>query len=219
MGVFDIVGPVMIGPSSSHTAGAARLGKLARTILGEEPVGADIILYGSFARTYQGHGTDKALVGGLLNLSADDPLLKQSLLLAQSAGIAIAFHPSDREVAHPNTVEFQLQGKSGKKTAVTGMSIGGGQIVMTKINDFPVELTGDYHTLITIHHDTPGVIARVTQTLAEASINIAQMKVSRQLRGADALMMLETDQEMPPAVIETIRSVPAIKTAMTVPPL
>ncbi|HWR40139.1 MAG TPA: L-serine ammonia-lyase, iron-sulfur-dependent subunit beta [Patescibacteria group bacterium] len=219
MGVFDIVGPIMIGPSSSHTAGAARLGKLARTILGEEPAAATIILYGSFARTYRGHGTDKALIGGLLNYAADNPLIKQSYNLAQEAGIAIVFQPSDREVAHPNTVEFQLRGKSGKTSVITGMSIGGGQIIVSQIDGFPVELTGDYPSLITIHMDTPGVIANVTHTLAEAGINIAQMKVSRQLRGADALMILETDQAIPTPVIDVIRAMTAIKIAMAIPPL
>ena len=219
MGVFDIIGPIMIGPSSSHTAGAARLGKLARTILGEELATATLILYGSFARTYHGHGTDKALVGGLLNFAADDPRLKQSLTLAAEAGIIIALQPSDKEVTHPNTVDFLLRGQSGKETTVTGMSIGGGQIIVSKIDGFPVELSGDYYTLITIHRDTPGVIAGVTQTLAGAGINIAQMKVSRQLRGADALMVLETDQAVPGAVIDAVRAIPAIQIAISVPPL
>ena len=219
MGVFDIVGPIMIGPSSSHTAGAARLGKLARIILGEEPAAANIILYGSFARTYRGHGTDKALIGGLLNLSADDPCIRQSYELMEKEGLRVTFEPSDRDVSHPNTVAFQLQGKSGKKTEVTGISIGGGQVMIRRIDGFPVELTGEYPALITVHQDMPGVISNVTHALAEAGINIAQMKVSRQLRGADALMVLETDQIIPSAVLKKIHSLPAIKTAMAVPAL
>lgn len=219
MGVFDIIGPVMIGPSSSHTAGAARLGKMARAILGEEPVAVTITLYGSFARTYKGHGTDKALVGGLLNLAVDDPQLKESFALAAQLGLAIVFQISDRDTTHPNTVGFHLQGLRGKETTMTGVSIGGGQIIVNEIDGFHVELTGDYYTLITIHQDKPGVIAKVTQILANFDINIAQMKVSRRLRGAEALMVLETDQTIPVMAIDTLRSIPLIQIAIPVLPL
>jgi L-serine dehydratase len=217
--VFDIVGPIMIGPSSSHTAGAARLGKMARAILGEEPVAATITLYGSFARTYKGHGTDKALAGGLLNLAVDDPQIKESLTLAAQLGMTIVFQIADRETTHPNTVEFHLQGLSGKAITMTGVSIGGGQIVVHEISGFHVELTGDYYTLITIHQDKPGVIARVTQILANSNINIAQMKVSRSLRGAEALMVLETDQIIPETAIDALQSIPLIQLAIPVLPL
>lgn len=219
MGVFDIVGPVMIGPSSSHTAGAARLGKMARTILGEEPVMAAITLFGSFARTYRGHGTDKALVGGLLNLAADDPQIKESLTLAAQSGMKISFQISDRETNHPNTVGFQLRGLSGKEITMTGVSIGGGQIVVKEIDGFQVELTGEYYTLITIHQDKSGVIAAVTQMLANANINIAQMKVSRRLRGAEALMVLETDDTIPETAITALRSIQPIQLAIPVMPI
>lgn len=219
MGVFDIVGPVMIGPSSSHTAGAARLGKMARTILGEEPSKVNITLYGSFARTYKGHGTDKALAGGLLNFAADDPRIKNALALARQLDINIIFRTSDKETPHPNTVQFSLQGKSGKAATMTGVSIGGGQIEVQEINGFDVRLTGEYYTLITIHQDKPGVIAKVTQALACFDINIARMKVSRSLRGAEALMVLEADEPIPEATVGLLRSDRLIQLALPVQPL
>lgn len=219
MGVFDIIGPVMIGPSSSHTAGAARLGKMARTILGEVPVAATIYLYGSFARTYRGHGTDKALVAGLLGFSTEDPRIKDSLALAEQANLSVTIKTGDRGECHPNTAEFHLRGASGKTAKVVGASIGGGKIAITRINDYDVEFAGDYYTLITIHQDKPGVIATITQILAQQNVNIAFMRVSRKQRGAQALMILETDQSITQEVLGAMNALSAIESALLVQPL
>lgn len=218
-GVFDIVGPIMIGPSSSHTAGAARLGRMAHIILGEQPVTAIIELHGSFAQTYRGHGTDKALVAGLLGLAADDERLKTALEMAKNAGMAVSFVMKDFGDVHPNTAALSLTGASGRKVKVVGASVGGGNIMITEINGYAVELTGEYYTLITIHRDRPGVIALVTHLLAQEGVNIAFMRVSRHERGAQALMILETDQPIPEHALEVVRHVAAIEVAMLVPPV
>lgn len=219
MGVFDIVGPVMIGPSSSHTAGAVRLGKLARTILGEAPVTATIHLYGSFARTYKGHGTDKALIAGLLDFSADDIRIKDAFQLAVQANLHVSFQTAEGGSFHPNTAQLHLTGASGKAVKVTGASIGGGRVVITQINGYEVEISGDYYTLITLHQDKPGVIAMITQILAQQNVNIAFMKVSRKQKGMQALMVMETDQPVPETVLAAIGPMPAIEDALLVKPL
>lgn len=219
MGVFDIIGPVMIGPSSSHTAGAVRLGKMARTILGETPVAATISLYGSFARTYKGHGTDKALVAGIMGFAADDIRIKDALELAIAAKLTIKFTLAEGVAVHPNTAQMSLTGESGKTVIVTGASIGGGRIIINQINGFEVEITGDYYTLITLHQDKPGIIAMITQILAQQSVNIAFMEVSRKQKGVQALMVLEADHPIPEAVLAAINPVPAIESALLVKPL
>ena len=172
MGVFDVVGPVMIGPSSSHTAGAARIGLMAREILKEEPKKAVITVYGSFAKTYKGHGTDRALVAGLLGFSADDVRLRTSFALAEEQGLAIEFHRSDEEVDHPNTVRIAMTGASGRQMEVLGVSLGGGKIEIREINGSEVALNGEEHTLITVHKDQPGIIAQATTVLAIGHINV-----------------------------------------------
>lgn len=218
-GVFDIIGPVMIGPSSSHTAGATRLGKLARAILGEAPCQVIVKLHGSFAKTYRGHGTDKAIVAGLLGFSADDERIPTALTLATAAGMKIEFVKVDLAAVHPNTACLEMVGKSGRKATVMGSSIGGGSIIVTKINGYQVELTGEYATLITIHKDRPGVVALVTQVLAQEKINVAFMRVSRQERGAEALMILESDEPISHHAYDIVANIPTVKLAMLVPPI
>ncbi|CUH97810.1 hypothetical protein P22_3956 [Propionispora sp. 2/2-37] len=219
MGVFDIIGPVMIGPSSSHTAGAARLGKMARTILGEIPVEAALTLYGSFARTYKGHGTDKALVAGLLGFPTEDIRIKDSFALAARANLTVSFHAAEKENCHPNTVAFYLKGASGRTVRVVGASLGGGQIHISNIDGYEVEFTGDYYTLITIHQDQPGIIAAITQILAQQQVNIAFMKVSRKQKGAQALMILETDQPIPQETAVMLNAITTIEAVRLVQPL
>ncbi len=218
-GVFDIIGPIMIGPSSSHTAGAARLGKMARTILGEEPVTATIVLHGSFAQTYRGHGTDKALVAGLLGFTTDDIRIKDALHIARDKGLQLDVQTVNLGDKHPNTAIFKLTGPSGRNIEIVGSSIGGGSILINEIDGYPVELSGNYHTLIAIHQDKPGVIALVTHILAQENVNIAFMKVSRQQRGSQALMILETDQSIPEYALTSVRSIPSVHLAMLVPPI
>jgi L-serine dehydratase len=219
MGVFDIVGPIMIGPSSSHTAGAARLGKMALTILGERPVLARITLYGSFAKTYKGHGTDKALVAGLLGFSADDPRMIESLQLAKESGLEVHFQTKDTGDVHPNTAGFLLETSSGRTVNVLGASVGGGSVVISKIEGFQVDITGELHTLVIIQKDIPGIIAGVTQILAQENINVAFMRVSRQNKGDQALMIVEVDQIVPQNTLTALRSIPSIESVLMIEPL
>lgn len=219
-GVFDIIGPVMIGPSSSHTAGAARLGKMARTILGEDPIAAVIELHGSFAQTYRGHGTDKALVAGLLGYNTDDVRIRDALEMAPERGINITFKTIDLgDSAHPNTAVFHLTGALGREVKVVGASTGGGNIIITEIDGYSVELTGEYYTLISIHQDKPGVIALITHMLAQESVNIAFMRVSRREKGSQALAIIEADHVLPRHILTAISSIPSVKLALLIPPL
>jgi L-serine dehydratase len=219
LGAFDIIGPVMIGPSSSHTAGAARLGKMARTILGEDFAKAVIKLYGSFARTYLGHGTDRALVAGLLGYSAADSKIRDALEIASATASNIIIEVMEEHENHPNTAELIMTGVSGKTVRVKGASVGGGNIIINQIDDYQVELTGDYHTLIARYHDKPGVIALITGLLAKEDINIAFMRVSRRQRGDQALMILEADQAIPARALPAILASRNVFSALLVPPL
>ncbi len=219
LSAFDIIGPIMIGPSSSHTAGAVRLGLLSRAILNQEPTEARIYLHGSFAETYRGHGTNLALVAGLMGLATDDERIPEALQLARARGLEVSFQSIDLGDVHPNSVKIELRGKAGRRVVVTGSSVGGGKILITNIDDFAVELSGDYHTVIVIHLDQPGVVAQITTLLAAAQVNIAQMRLSRQKRGALALTVLETDQEVQATVLDLIRAMPAVNLAMTAKPL
>ena len=216
-GVFDIVGPVMIGPSSSHTAGAVRLGLMARKILGEEAVRAEINLHGSFARTYRGHGTDKALIAGILGFAPEDERIREALQIARDHGLEFSFQTVNLEEAHPNTAVIYLVGRSGRTARVRGASVGGGNIMISNIDGYQVELTGQYPALITIHHDCPGVITRVTQILAHAAVNIAFMRVSRQNRGETAMMIMELDEEPATSVIEECQQANNVEYAFAIP--
>ncbi len=219
LNAFDIIGPIMIGPSSSHTAGAVRLGQMARIILDQEPVDAKILLHGSFAETYKGHGTNLALTAGLLGLATDDERIPKAFELASQAGLSLAFIPVDLGAVHPNTARLELTGKFGRRVAVTGSSVGGGSILISQIDDFPVELSGAYNTLIVVHHDQPGVVAQVTTLLAAAQVNIAQMRVSRQTKGLSALAVIETDHSVKKAILDLIRGLPTVNMAMAAKPL
>ncbi|HBW38422.1 L-serine ammonia-lyase, iron-sulfur-dependent subunit beta [Desulfosporosinus sp. BICA1-9] len=217
--VFDLLGPIMVGPSSSHTAGAVRLGVMARKILGEEPVEGTIILHGSFAKTGKGHGTNLALVAGLLGMNPDDERIPDSLKIAQERGLNFSFKTGDLGDVHPNSVKFDLISKTKGQVQVTGSSVGGGTIVIQEINGFQVEIKGDYPTLVILHQDIPGVVAQVTLLLTTAQINIARMLVSREKRGAQALMVLETDQQIDEAVLGLLRKLPKINQALAIEPL
>lgn len=207
---FDIIGPVMIGPSSSHTAGAARIGRVARDLLGETPARAEIGLYGSFEKTYQGHGTDRALVGGLMGMSVDDPRLRDALSMAAAAGMQVRFAPVPLRAAHPNTVVLHITGASGKSITVRAASVGGGRVMIQELNGLEVNFSGEEDTLIIRHHDAPGAIARVTGRLAEADVNIATMRVFRKEEGGDAIMALELDKLPGDAIVESLRQIRGI---------
>ncbi len=219
MGVFDVVGPVMIGPSSSHTAGAARIGLMAREILKDEPQSVTITLYGSFAKTYKGHGTDKALVAGLLGFSADDVRLRTSFEIAARQGLQITFHRSEAEVDHPNTVRIAMKGKTGREMEIVGVSLGGGKIEIREINGASVSLSGEEHTLITVHRDKPGIIAQATTIMAIGHINVSNMRVFRSAKNATAVMIVCTDSPVPPEMVSMIKKISAIESVVTLLPL
>ena len=216
-GVFDIVGPVMIGPSSSHTAGAARLGLMARKILGERPVRAEINLHGSFAKTYKGHGTDKALLAGIMGMEPDDMRLREALELAEEGGLSYVFKQVELREAHPNTAVIYLVGETGRVARVRGASVGGGNILISNIDGYEVELSGQYPVLLTIHRDRPGVITQVTRILSRYEVNIAFMRLSRQSRGETAMMIMELDDEPTAEVVEECGQVPDVSMARSVP--
>lgn len=210
LNVFDIVGPVMIGPSSSHTAGAVRIGRVARALLGTEPVSAQILLHGSFAKTYKGHGTDKALIAGIMGMATDDERIRFSPRLAAEAGLEVSILPTEIDGAHPNTALITLADATGRTVSVQGASVGGGNILVTKVNGMEVQITGQYNTLIVLHQDTPGTIAAVTELLAEVQVNICNFRLSRQKKGGVAVMTIEMDGSFDPALNKRIEALPNI---------
>ena len=208
--IFDMMGPVMVGPSSSHTAGAARIGNMGRTLLGEEVARADIGLHGSFAETGFGHGTDRALLAGLLGMKPDDLRIPNAYEEANRAGMAYSFRTVELRDAHPNTALLELTGKSGKKLTLQAASIGGGAIVVNKIDGIDVNFTGDFNTLIVRNQDESGSVAAITSILSQVHINVANMSVNRHRRGGDALLGLETDQHIKPRQVEFLSELPGI---------
>ncbi len=205
MNLFDIVGPVMIGPSSSHTAGAARIGCVARRLLGEDVAEARVGFCGSFARTWRGHGTDRAVVGGLMDVAADDARLRDSLDEAKRRGLSVTFEEIQLKGAHPNTVRLRLRGVSGKRIEVTGASVGGGSIEIREIDGLSLRVTAQKHTLIIAHRDTPGIIARVSSLLAGAPVNIATMQVARSAAGGKAMTTMELDELPPDEIVAALK--------------
>lgn len=195
--IFDILGPVMVGPSSSHTAGAVRIGRMARTLLGGQPVKAEIGLYGSFAETGQGHGTDRALVAGLLGMRTDDLEIPRSFESAKERGLMFSFYTARLREAHPNTAVLAVEDENGKTLELQAASTGGGRIRVDKLNGVDVSFTGMFNTLIVRHQDVAGEVANVTRELADVKVNIATMSLCRDRRGGDALMVIETDQKIP----------------------
>lgn len=210
MNVFDIIGPVMIGPSSSHTAGAARIGYMAGKLLGSPPVSAEITLHGSFAKTYRGHGTDKALIAGIMGMRPDDERIRRSPEPAKEAGIAVKISTDYIENAHPNTARILLTDRSGCQVSVQGASVGGGNILITRVNGMEVEITGQYPTLIVLHRDAPGTIAEVTNYLGDRGVNICNFRLSRESRGGTAVMTIEMDSNAAKALNEEIQTFPNI---------
>ena len=205
-GLFDLIGPQMIGPSSSHTAGAARIGYVASRMAGGCVKKAVVTLYGSFAETGKGHGTDKAVVAGLLGFAPDDDRLRIAPQLAKEWGRDIRVEFSDEEMKHPNTAGIVFENEYGRTIHMTGASIGGGNIEIQSINGMDVSFGCDYPTLLIFHQDRPGVISSVTGVLAEHEINIAFMKVFRNSRWQNACMVIETDGEVEDCLVEQIRS-------------
>ena len=209
--IFDILGPVMVGPSSSHTAGAVRIGRMARTLLGGEPVKARIGLYGSFAETGQGPGTDRALVAGLLGMKPDDLDIPRSFEVAAERGLSFAFETVRLREAHPNTAVLTVEDARGKTLELQAASTGGGRIRVDRLNGVEVCFTGMFNTLIVRHQDIAGEVANVTRELADVKINIANMSLCRDRRGGDALMVIETDQRVPPVARVFISELRGVK--------
>ena len=213
--LLDIIGPVMVGPSSSHTAGACRLGLLARCLVGGTPQRAKIELHGSFARTGEGHGTDKAVVGGLLGFRPDDERLRTALDIAEREGLDFQFEKTtlgEEADVHPNTVRITLE-RGDRSAVMTGSSLGAGRVLVTEIDGYPVEVTGNYNTIVLVAEDVKGSVARIAGILAEHSINIATLKLTRKQRGGDAFMVIEVDDVPSLEVRDEIRTLPWVKWA------
>ena len=199
--VFDVMGPNMIGPSSSHTAGAARISYLAQKMIEGPLKRADFILYGSFAKTYHGHGTDRALLGGIMGFSTDDMRIRNSFDIAHEKGLKFSFTPNEQETdIHPNTVDICMENEKGQKMTVRGESLGG----------------GEYSAVIVIHQDTPGVVAYITKCLSDRNINIAFMRLFRESKGEIAYTIVESDGKLPENIVPAIRENPNIHEVMIV---
>jgi L-serine dehydratase len=204
--LLDIIGPVMVGPSSSHTAGACRLGLLARGLVGGTPEKARIELHGSFARTGEGHGTDKAIAAGLMGFRPDDERIRTALEIAEREGLPYVFEKTTlSDDAHPNTVRITVE-RGRRRHMMVGSSLGAGRVLVSEIDEFPVEVHGNHHTIVLVAEDVKGSVARIAGILAENDINIATLRLTRKQRGGDAFMVIEADDEPDERVRDAIRA-------------
>ena len=210
MRLFDVLGPVMIGPSSSHTAGAVRIGWTAQRLLGDTPVKAEIGLHGSFALTGQGHGTDRALIAGILGMQPDDARIPDSFSLAEESGLAFAFSTIHLRNAHPNTVQLSLTGEHGRTLDIIAESVGGGRILVRSIDGITANFSGECNTLIVHNSDTPGHVAAVSSALMQRHVNIANMQLYRSAEGGYAVMILECDQRIPDDIEQCLSHIDGI---------
>ena len=210
MNIFEILGPVMVGPSSSHTAGAVRIGYVCRKLMGEKIVTADIELYGSFLLTGKGHGTPQAIVAGLLGMTPDDARIPDSFEIAKAQELKFTIGEAKLKEAHTNSVLLKLTGESGKELEVIGESLGGSIINIAQIDGLPANISGDYPTLIASNMDVPGMVAKVSKVLFEAKINIAQMHLYRASRGKNSVLIAECDQEIENKTLNDIRDLDGI---------
>ncbi|WP_168119645.1 L-serine ammonia-lyase, iron-sulfur-dependent subunit beta [Paenibacillus sp. HB172176] len=208
--VFSIIGPGMIGPSSSHTAGAVRIGRVARQLFGEAPTRAIIEFHGSFAETYRGHGTDVAIAAGFLDYDTDDERIPRSLAYARLSGMRVKITTGKGLAAHPNTARLQLFAADGRALQMTASSIGGGSIEVTSLMGFDVKFTGMYPTLVLFHNDRPGMIAHVAKVLSDEGVNIGYMDVDRKARSGEAITVIEMDAPAPPELIERLKTLESI---------
>lgn len=211
--LLDIIGPVMVGPSSSHTAGACRLGLLARGLVGGTPDRAKIELHGSFARTGEGHGTDKAIVAGLMGFRPDDDRIRTALDIAEREGLRFSFEKTTLDdEAHPNTVRISLE-RGDRSAVMVGSSLGAGRVLVTEIDGFPVEVSGSYHTIVLVAEDVPGSVARIATLLAEDGLNIATLRLTRKKKGGEAFMVIELDEYPDERVRDHIRALAWVRWA------
>lgn len=217
LSIFDVIGPNMIGPSSSHTAGAVSMALVARKMFPEQICKVKFVLYGSFAKTYRGHGTDRALLGGILGFSTDDARIRDAFTIAQEQGVEFEYVPDEVTITdHPNTTDIYMTGVNGYEMLVRGESIGGGKIKIVRINDIDVEFTGEYCTLIVKQVDTPGVIAHITQCLSHQGVNIAFMRLFREDKGATAFTVVESDEIIPEEILDEIKQNPNVHELMLI---
>lgn len=210
MNIFDILGPVMVGPSSSHTAGAVRIGLMTRRLLGGQPIFARILMYGSFAATGKGHGTDKAVVAGLLGMKPDNMAIPESLERAQAAGMEIVFGEAELKEGHPNSVVLEVKGTQGQELTVQASSLGGGRIMINKLDGTEVNCTCEMPTLIISNLDQPGLVAEITSMLSRNWVNIANMHIYRNKRGGTAVMVMETDQDIPEESVRWLKKLDGV---------
>ena len=210
MNIFDIMGPIMVGPSSSHTAGAVRMGYVARKLLGFQPAQANIALHGSFAATGAGHGTDKAIVAGLLSMKPHDPDISRSFQLAKDARLDVHIQTVDLRDAHPNTAVMTLIGERGRTVVVNASSLGGGRVRVNSIDGMAATFSADMPTLIVRNRDKPGIVAEVSTYLARNSVNIANMQLYRNRQEDLSVMVLECDQSLTAEIIEDIQILPGV---------
>lgn len=209
MGLLDVIGPVMIGPSSSHTAGACRLALLARHMLVRRPTAARLTLHGSFAKTAHGHGTDKALAAGLLGLFPDDSRIPDATRLAKEAGLDLVFDSTDLGDVHPNTVRIELQ-NADEQASMMGSSLGGGSVRVLQVNGFEIDFSGSSYALLIQHDDRPGVIARVARVIADDDGNIGRLHSARRKRGGQAMMSVEIDKRLSQYVLDYLTHLPYV---------
>jgi L-serine dehydratase len=211
--LLDIIGPVMVGPSSSHTAGACRLGLLARCLVGGTPQSARVELHGSFARTGEGHGTDKAIVGGLMGFRPDDERIRDALTIAERDSLNYAFEKTtlgNDETTHPNSVRITVE-RGDRKHVMLGSSLGAGRVFVSEIDGFPVEVHGSYHTIVLVAEDVKGSIARIAGIIAEDGLNIATLRLTRKERGGDAFIVIELDESPNDKALADLRELPWVR--------
>ena len=217
LSIFDVIGPNMIGPSSSHTAGAVAITLLARKMYAQPIDKVTFTLYGSFAKTYHGHGTDKALLGGILGFSTDDERIRDAFEIATERGLEYKYIIDEETMTdHPNTADIVLENKSGHTLSIRGESIGGGKMKIVRINNIDVEFTGEYCTLIIQQIDKPGVVAHITQCLSDENVNIAFMRLFREDKGATAFTVVESDEKIPAEILDKIRANKNVKDLMLI---
>ena len=217
--VFDVLGPNMIGPSSAHTAGAAVIAFLAHKMIAPPLKKVDFTLYGSFSKTYHGHGTDRALLGGMMGFNTDDIRIRNSFQIAAERGLAYSFTPCDSETdIHPNTVDIRMENTRGQVMTVRGESLGGGKVRISRINGVSVDFTGDYSTVIVVQQDKPGVVAHITKVLSDSNVNIAFMRLFRESKGNTAYTIVESDGRFPEGIAEPLRNNPNVHDVMIVEP-
>ena len=215
--LFEVIGPNMVGPSSSHTAGAVSMALLARKLFPAEIKKVEFTLYGSFAKTYRGHGTDRALLGGIMGFETDDLRIRDSLSIAKERHLDYHFSiGQDTGEEHPNTADIDMTGVNGERLFVRGVSIGGGKVKIVRLNQIDVDFTGEYSTLIISQTDRPGVVAHITKVLSEREVNIAFMRLFREEKGAKAFTVVESDERIPDEVVERIRENPLVSDVMLV---